>query len=150
MKRVLITLAFAMVALLAQSARGNTNSVAWFKVAAGGGTGTGGAYSLSGTIGQPDAGTMSGGAYGITGGFWSIIFVVQSPEVPRLRIVRTTTNAVMIAWPTSDVAYSLQQNSTAAGGNWTVVTNSIAVVGSENQVVIAPPTGNRFFRLQSP
>ncbi len=30
----------------------------------------GGAYSLGGTIGQPDAGTVSGGAYTLTGGFW--------------------------------------------------------------------------------
>jgi hypothetical protein len=32
----------------------------------------GGAYSLGGTIGQPDAGTASGGAYALTGGFWGI------------------------------------------------------------------------------
>ena len=31
---------------------------------------TGGAYELSGTIGQPDAGEMSGGDYSLTGGFW--------------------------------------------------------------------------------
>ena len=40
----------------------------------GGGTtsATGGAYSLGGTIGQPDAGASSGGAYALTGGFWGI------------------------------------------------------------------------------
>jgi hypothetical protein len=31
---------------------------------------TGGTYTLSSTIGQPDAGEMSGGSYGLTGGFW--------------------------------------------------------------------------------
>ena len=31
---------------------------------------TGGAYELSGTIGQHDAGLLSGGAYALTGGFW--------------------------------------------------------------------------------
>jgi hypothetical protein len=32
---------------------------------------TGGAFELSGTIGQPDAGqTMTGGAFELTGGFW--------------------------------------------------------------------------------
>lgn len=31
---------------------------------------TGGAFELSGTIGQPDAGTMSGGAFELNGGFW--------------------------------------------------------------------------------
>jgi len=31
---------------------------------------TGGAFELSGTIGQPDAGAMSGGVFTLTGGFW--------------------------------------------------------------------------------
>jgi len=31
---------------------------------------TGGAFELSGTIGQPDAGLMTGGAFGLSGGFW--------------------------------------------------------------------------------
>jgi hypothetical protein len=31
---------------------------------------TGGGYSLSGTIGQPDAGLLSGGIYTLLGGFW--------------------------------------------------------------------------------
>ena len=38
----------------------------------GGGTSTGGAFALSGTIGQPDAGTMSGGNYSLAGGFWGV------------------------------------------------------------------------------
>jgi hypothetical protein len=46
----------------------------------GGGTtsATGGAYSLGGTIGQPDAGSSSGGAYALIGGFWSIANAVPS------------------------------------------------------------------------
>jgi hypothetical protein len=39
----------------------------------GGGTSAGGAYSLTGTVGQPDASLqgLSGGPYQLTGGFWS-------------------------------------------------------------------------------
>jgi hypothetical protein len=45
----------------------------WHTVDGGGYTfSTGGAFSLGGTIGQPDAGAMSGGAYSLTGGFWVI------------------------------------------------------------------------------
>lgn len=36
----------------------------------GGGTSSGGAYILSGTIGQPDAAYSAGGQYEILGGFW--------------------------------------------------------------------------------
>jgi len=31
---------------------------------------TGGAFELSGTIGQPDAGVLTGGNFELTGGFW--------------------------------------------------------------------------------
>ena len=39
-------------------------SIDWYKIAGGGGTSTGATYSMSGTIGQPDAsGAMNGGGY---------------------------------------------------------------------------------------
>jgi hypothetical protein len=37
----------------------------------GGGVSQGGAYILSGTVGQPEPGSLSGGAYVVKGGFWS-------------------------------------------------------------------------------
>ena len=59
-------------------------SIDWYKIAGGGGTSTNGAYSLTGTIGQPDASSaMSGGNYSVTGGFWSLISVVQTAGAPR-------------------------------------------------------------------
>lgn len=46
-------------------------SISWFTVDGGGGRSTGGVYTLTGTIGQHDAGApISGGVYEITGGFW--------------------------------------------------------------------------------
>ncbi len=45
--------------------------ISWFTIDGGGGASTGGAYSLDGSIGQPDAGSMSGGAYTLQGGFWA-------------------------------------------------------------------------------
>jgi len=43
----------------------------WHTIDGGGVTvSTGGAFELSGTIGQPDAGPMVGGAYQWDGGFW--------------------------------------------------------------------------------
>ena len=54
-------------------------SIDWYKIAGGGGTSTGGTYSLSGTIGQADAsGAMTGGGYSLVGGYWAII-AVQTP-----------------------------------------------------------------------
>jgi hypothetical protein len=45
--------------------------LSWHTIDGGGGTSTGGGYSLHGTIGQPDAGVMSGGDYELAGGFWA-------------------------------------------------------------------------------
>lgn len=49
--------------------------ISWYTVD-GGGTmsAAGGTYTLSGTIGQFDAGSQSGGNYTINGGFWVDVF----------------------------------------------------------------------------
>src|SRR5260370_6126541 len=43
-------------------------SIDWFTIDGGGGTSTGGVYSVSGTIGQPDAGHLSGGQHTLDAG----------------------------------------------------------------------------------
>jgi len=65
-----LVLVFTGVAL-AQS--GNGFDLTWSTVDGGGGTSTGGVFSLQGTIGQPDAGTLVGGSYTLQGGFWNDI-----------------------------------------------------------------------------
>lgn len=43
----------------------------WWTIDGASGTSTGGAYSLSGTMDQPEAGTtLTGGSYTLNGGFW--------------------------------------------------------------------------------
>ena len=42
----------------------------WYTIDGGGGTSTGGPYTLTGTIGQPDAHWCRGGPYELLGGFW--------------------------------------------------------------------------------
>src|SRR5271154_5319205 len=82
--------------------------VDWYKIV-GGGTSTGGVYSVSGTIGQQDASSaMTGGNYTLTGGFWSLISVVQAPGVPNLTITQSG-NSVIVFWPNTG-NYTLQQN----------------------------------------
>jgi hypothetical protein len=125
-------------------------SIDWFTIDGGGGTSTGGVYSVSGTIGQPDAGRMSGGTFTLDGGFWGIIAAVQTPGSPLLRVARTITNTVLVAWPSSVSGFNLQQNAVIGSSNWLPVTNSVNTVGSEFQVIISPPIGNRFYRLKSP
>jgi len=125
-------------------------SVDWSSIDGGGGVSTGGVYSVSGTIGQPDAGTMSGGGYSVSGGFWGIVSAVQTPGAPVLRIAGTSTNTVVVTWPIGPIAFALQQSGDLNGTNWVNAGQSPVVVGGENQVIVAPPTGNRFYRLKWP
>jgi hypothetical protein len=59
----------AAASALAQS--GGEYDLTWSSVDGGGEMfSTGGDYSLSGTVGQPDAGLLVGGEYSLGGGFW--------------------------------------------------------------------------------
>ena len=111
-------LGLIILALAVLSARAQSYSVDWYKIAGGGGTSTGGLYSVSGTIGQPDAsGAMTGGNYSLTGGFWSLINVVQTTGAPTLSITHSG-NSVIVSWPTPSASWTLQQNGNLAGGSW--------------------------------
>lgn len=45
--------------------------LSWSTIDGGGGTSSGGGYTLIGTIGQPDAGVVAGGDFALMGGFWT-------------------------------------------------------------------------------
>src|SRR5881396_2997907 len=92
LKITLLLFAVTSTAALAQS-----YSIDWFTIDGGGGTSTGGVYSVSGTIGQPDAGRMSGGIYGLDGGFWGLIAAIQTPGAPFL-FVNKSGGSVTISW----------------------------------------------------
>jgi hypothetical protein len=148
MKKIILLFGLLIAAL----SQAQTYSIDWYKVAGGGGasSGTNGAtvYSVSGTIGQHDAGAaMTGGNYSLTGGFWSLISVVQTVGAPTLTVTQSG-NSVIVSWPGAG-SYTLQQNSNlAAAAGWTnsgytITTNA----NGTNSITITPPTGNLFFRL---
>jgi hypothetical protein len=132
----------AVPSLLAQ-----TYSIDWFTVDSGGGTSGGGVYALSGTIGQPDAGpAMSGGNFSLTGGFWSLL-AVQTPGAPLLTISLTSTNTVMVSWPSPSTGFGLQQNTSLNTPNWTTPSESVTDNGTNEFIIVNSPTGRRFYRL---
>jgi hypothetical protein len=125
-------------------------SIDWYKVAGGGGTSTGGTYQVNGTIGQPDAGVpMAGGNYSLTGGFWSLVSVVQTSGLPNLTITHAG-NSVIVSWPNTG-SYTLQQNGNlAVPAGWTTSGYSITTGNGTNSITISLPTGKLFFRLSNP
>ena len=143
---------FLLVCLLlaAKSGLAQPFSIDWYKVAGGGGTSVGSAYSLRGTIGQHDASSaMSGSSYSLTGGFWGVIAAVQTPGVPNLVIQYLGPNSVKVSWPDTG-SYTLRQNSDLSSTNWMASAYIITTANGTNSITITPPVGNLFFRLASP
>ena len=69
MRHILATL---VLMLSTSAASAQLLEIEWYTVDGGGGTSSGGVFTLMGTIGQPDAGVaMTGGAFTLVGGFWA-------------------------------------------------------------------------------
>jgi hypothetical protein len=140
----------ALVLSLAATAASAQYAINWYKVSGGGGTSTGAVYSVSGTIGQHDAaGPMSGGSYSLTGGFWALFSVVQTPGAPSLSITLTSTNTVMVYWPSPSTGFNLQQNNDLNTANWITPAEPVTDNGSIKYIIVNPPAGNRFYRLKA-
>jgi hypothetical protein len=143
----------SMLLVLSPFARAQTNyAIDWFTVDGGGGTSTGGVYSVSGTIGQPDAGTMSGGSFTLQGGFWGVIAAVQTEGAPYLSVMRTTTNTVVVWWPLPGTGWELQAttNLAATPGVWTDIAPPYQTNTTSLYHIEPSPTGNKFYRLHKP
>ena len=142
------TLAALICLLTSAPGQGQSYSIDWSTIDGGGGTSTGGVYSVSGTIGQPDAGTMSGASYTVQGGFWGIIAAVQTPGAPYLWVMRTETNTVCVWWAVSGTSWQLEAttNLVAGGSAWS--TCSYVTNGANCVYVESPPVGKKFYRLK--
>jgi hypothetical protein len=138
------------LSLLAPALHAQQYSIGWYKISGGGGTSSDGAYSVTGTIGQHDAGAaMTGGNYSLTGGFWSLIAAVQTAGAPVLTIARSGTS-VIVSWPVT-AGYTLQQNNNlAVPAGWATSSYSITTSSGTNSITLTSPVGNLFFRLANP
>jgi hypothetical protein len=140
----LLTVTFAFQAL-------GQYSVDWSTIDGGGGTSTGGVYTVTGTIGQPDAAQMSGGNYTLQGGFWGAVAAVQTPGAPYLTVKRSN-NAVIVSWPLPADGWVLQATNALPHGaaGWPQLAPPYQTNGAQLQFTEPAPTGNRFYRLYKP
>jgi hypothetical protein len=133
---------------LSAGAQSYNYSIDWYEVSGGGGTSTGGVYTVSGTVGQHDAGTaMSGGNYSMTGGFWSLISVAQTPGAPKLFITHSGST-VTVYWQAVSGWGLGQKSSVAPSGNWSTCAG-VTTSNGTNYLSIVNPSGVMFYKLQS-
>jgi hypothetical protein len=137
--------------LLATSAPAQNFSIDWFTIDGGGSTSTGGIYSVSGTIAQPDANAqpMLGGNFSLMGGFWSLV-AVPTLGAPLLTIQLTAMDTAQVSWPSPSPDFTLQQNSDLNTANWMATTNAVSDNGTIKFIIVNSSAGHRFYRLFKP
>jgi hypothetical protein len=85
-----------------------------------------------------------------TGAFDAGLAYVFDLGPPALRIAQTSPGSLVVAWPTSSIGFNLSSTTNLTGPSWASVTNTITVVGTENQITIPTANSKRFFRLSAP
>ena len=134
------------ISLGAAMPSGDQYSMDWHTIDGGGGTSTNSPYSLSGTIGQPDAGiTLTNGQYSVTGGFWALPQAVQTPGAPLLSITVAGLGFAEISWEPDTPGFVLQETSSLSPTNWV---NSAS--GTNNPAGVPAVDAARFYRLNKP
>jgi len=126
----------------------------WFTIDGGGGTSAGGAYSISGTIGQPDAGSMSGGSFALVGGFWGVISAIQTPGAPLLNIEHPGGGNVRVFWLSPASGFVLDETPVLAGPPppiaWSQVSFPYQTNSTQISITVPATAGNKFYRLRKP
>jgi len=73
-----------------------------------------------------------------------------TPPAPLLTIQNTSTNTLILSWPSWGTGFSLQQSTNLVTGTWASVTNPVSINGGFKEVVVPPVAERRFYRLKSP
>ena len=103
-------------------------------------------YSVSGTIGQPDAGgPLTNGQYSVTGGFWALPIGVPTLGAPTLQILRGAPGLATISWSPATPGFVLQMSDNLATPNW-----SDAPGGAANPATVPATLPSKFYRLRKP
>jgi hypothetical protein len=76
------------------------------------------------------------------------VIIKYSSALPRLTIHRTSTNTVVISWPSLSTGFTLQQNTDANRAlSWSNVSAGIQDDGTTKTLVVDPASDTRFYRL---
>lgn len=137
------------MALLAPSAPGQSAnySIVWHTIAGGGGTSSGGNYTVNGTIGQHSTAVMSGGAYSVTGGFWGIIAAIQTPGAPLLTVTVAGKQAT-ISWQAPAAGFVLEQSPSLTPDGWSISPTTLITNKGVVSATVSAGGGYRFYRLR--
>ncbi|MBI1841439.1 MAG: hypothetical protein HYR88_11390 [Verrucomicrobia bacterium] len=157
MKRLiaLFSIAGALVSS-PQDARSQNFSIDWSTLDGGGGVSSGGGYTVSGTIGQPDAGVMTGGDFVVSGGFWSAFSGFSVESSLSVRAALTPEGSLQLSWALPASGYVLQRLGTLSGDGsglpWADVPFPYETNATEIRFIVplSPASGAQYYRLFRP
>jgi uncharacterized delta-60 repeat protein len=87
---------------------------------------------------------------GDAGGVFGVVRLLPDASPVSLKISLTSTNKALISWPYPSDGWSLQQNSNLQTANWVTPPETVSNDGTNNFIIVNPPSGNLFFRLAQP
>ena len=99
--------------------------------------------AIIGTMYKDTGASQAGSAY--------LFSIPATPASPSLAIQRTTTNTIVLSWPTAAAGFVLQQNTNGASSvNWSNLTSGIQNDGTNKILVVNPTRQSCFYRLLYP
>jgi hypothetical protein len=117
----------------------------------GGSVSSGGAYTVSGTVGQPNVGQSSNEQFGISDGFWNVVATLQTPDAPLVSVEQLANGSVRIFWPLTADGFVLDHSpSIDPSSLWSPVQLPQETSATHISVTIPAPEEIRFYRLRSP
>ena len=138
--------ALLLLTAAACTAHAQSFSINWSKIAAGGGSSTGGTFAVSGTVGQHDAsGPLTNAQYAVRGGFWTLPVAVQVSGAPTLTIVPAGPGQAKISWSPTTPGFVLQETVSLTSPSWTDAPSGVA-----NPVTVQAVPPMKFYRLMKP
>jgi len=77
-----------------------------------------------------------------------LVGAVQTPGAPLLSLSVTSTNTVLVCWPSPSAGFVLQQSKDVLSTNWVDVGQAPFDNGIIKSVILNQPAGRLFFRLK--
>lgn len=147
--RLLLSIGLLVLPVMA---RAQELSINHQRISSGGGRVSGGDFTLTGTVGQADAGPrLAGGDYTLTAGFWSSYIALRTPGAPMLTITRVGNN-VEISWPVAGSTGFVLEETTSLTSPipWNATGTAPTLVDDRHVLSFPSQPGNHFFRLKLP
>jgi len=96
-----------------------------------------------------------GWSYQMDGGGAYFAWPVRSGDVPNLippwlGLLTTSTNQLIITWPTNSVGWTLLFNPDLTSTNWATVSPPTTIIGTNYEVILTSTNRAGFFRLWHP